>query len=38
MALAQMNDRAHACEWIRKAATMAPADTVYPKVAAQCER
>ena len=37
-ALAQMNDRAHACEWIRKAAAMAPADTVYPKFVAQCER
>ncbi len=38
MALAQMNDRAGGCEWIRKAVTMAPADTTYPKIAAQCER
>ena len=38
MALAQMNDRAGGCEWIRKAVTMAPADTTYPKIAAQCAR
>ena len=38
MALAQMNDRAQGCEWIRKAMTMAPDDTTYPKIAAQCER
>jgi serine/threonine-protein kinase len=38
MALAQMNDRARGCEWIRKAATMDPSDTTYPKIAAQCER
>ena len=38
MALAQMNDRAQGCEWIRKAVTMAPDDTTYPKIAAQCER
>jgi len=38
MALVQMNDRAQGCEWIRKAVTMAPADTTYPKIAAQCAR
>jgi len=38
MALAQMNDRARGCEWIRKAVTMDPADTTYPKIAAQCQR
>ena len=38
MALAQMNDRAHGCEWIQKAAELQPADTVYPKIAAQCGR
>ena len=38
MALAQMNDRARGCEWIRKAVAMDPADTTYPKIAAQCQR
>ena len=38
MALAQMDERAQGCEWIRKAVTMAPDDTTYPKIAAQCER
>jgi hypothetical protein len=38
MALVQMNDRAHGCEWIRKAAMMEPADTNYQKIVAQCER
>jgi len=38
MALAQMNDRARGCEWIRKAVELQPADTFYPKIAAQCGR
>ena len=38
MALVQMTERAQGCEWIRKAVTMAPADTTYPKIAAQCAR
>jgi serine/threonine protein kinase len=38
MALVQMNDRTHGCDWIRRAVALDSADTTYQTIAARCER